>query len=68
MLNVSNHGRLAAGVEVVLLNTVVAAQCEQSGGRSVAANCRYVLRCWDSLVRDPFGSDIPGTSLAGKNN
>lgn len=67
MLNVSDHAWLAAGIEVVLLDTVVAAQCEQSGSRSVAADCRYVLRCWDSLIRDSFGSNIPGTSLARKD-
>jgi hypothetical protein len=65
MLDVGYHGgRPVARVDVVLLDTGVASNGEESCSGTVVADSRDAIRCWHSFIRYSLGADIPCAGLS----
>ena len=63
MLDVGNQRRDAAGVQVVLLDAIVAAQGEEGGCGTVVGNSDDAFEGGDRLVRHPLGPNVPSARL-----
>lgn len=65
MLHVGYQGSWAiVGVQVILLNAVIATDGEESCGGTIIADGSNVVDCLDVLIGHSFCANVPCTSLA----